>query len=137
MTAEAMRAQVEALIEALNARDFDAVAEVDIHPELEFRSIIAATEGSTYRGLEGLKEWTRDVDAVWEGFRNELREFVPAGEDRAVVSMGLTGRGTASGVPLDATTGLVCHWQEGRLRLIDAYSQPADAFAAAEIDPPS
>lgn len=130
-----MRAQAAQLVEALNARDFDGVAAMPLDPELEFRSIIAASEGTSYRGIEGLRQWARDVDAIWEDFRIETLELVAAGDDRAVLVMRLTGRARGSGVPLESTIGQVWHWRKGRLWLNDAYSDPRDAFAAAGIEP--
>ena len=132
---ELMRAQAAQLMAAINARDFDAAGELPLEPESEFRSIIAASEGATYRGIEGLRQWARDVDAVWEDFRIETLELVPAGDDCAVLVMHLTGTARASGVPLDSTIGQVWHWREGRLWLNEAYADPRDAFAAAGIGP--
>ncbi len=130
-----MRAQATQLMEALNARDFDAMAAMPLDPELEFRSILAASEGTSYRGIEGLPQWARDVDTIWENFGIEILELVPAGNDRAVLVMRVTGRARGSGVPLESTIGQVWHWRDGRLWLNDVHSDPRDAFAAAGIEP--
>ena len=130
-----MRAVAAQLMAAINARDFDAAAAMPLDPELEFRSIIAASEGTSYRGIEGLRQWGRDVDGTWEDFTIETLELVPAGDDHAVLVMRLTGRARGSGVPLESTIGQVWYWREGRLWLNEAYSDPRDAFAAAGIEP--
>ena len=49
--------QVDLATDALNGRDFEALATV-LHPELEHHSAFGAVEGEVYRGIDGQrKRW--------------------------------------------------------------------------------
>jgi hypothetical protein len=48
------RKQFEVVIDALNVRHFEVLTRMAFDPELEFRSVLAVSEGTTYRGIEGL-----------------------------------------------------------------------------------
>lgn len=137
LTLEEIRANGAALVEALNARDFDAFVGYDFFDEehSEFNSAIAASEGETYLGVEGLRAWARNVDETWTDFRLELLRIEPAAdEDRVVVEMRATGTARASGVPLDIHTGQVWHWDErGVFARNDSFSDPREAFEAAGV----
>ena len=124
------RVQVHAVMDAINARDFDALARMPFTSDFEFRSVIAASEGRVYLGLDGLREWAATVDEVWESFRAEPVEFHEAGHDRAVVVFRATGRAKGSGVPLDVRTAQVWTWRNGQLWRNDAYSDPSEALKA-------
>ena len=61
---EFSREGFEAVLGALNARDFDALADL-LGPAVEFNSVVAAAEGAgAYRGIDGLRKWAEEVDAV-------------------------------------------------------------------------
>src|SRR6478672_3111968 len=107
------RAQVEAFVAALDARDFDALAAMPRHPDLEFRSAFAVAEGGVYRGFEGFREWAANVDAVFEDFRSQLVDFRAADDERAVVIVKNTAKARASGVTLDERSGQVWTWRDG------------------------
>lgn len=50
----------EAAYAMLARRDLDAFPAL-IHPEVEFRSLLAETDGKTYRGHEGVTAWWNDM----------------------------------------------------------------------------
>ncbi len=136
LTIEEIRAQVEQLVSALNARDFDAIAATPLFdPEAsEFNSVISASEGETYRGIDGLREWARNIDETWDGFHIELQRLEPAGERRVVVEYRATGTAKASGVPLDIHTGQVWTFDDDWVLIRnDSFSDPRDAFEAAGV----
>jgi len=127
-----LRATAHALVQTINARDFDALAQV-MHPDLRFRSALGATEGQVYVGLAGLREWASSVDEVWDGYRVEIIDFREAGEERAVVVLHATGVGHGSGVPLDARLGQIWTWREGLLWRNESYTDAREALAAAGL----
>jgi hypothetical protein len=49
------REQAEAILAALDARDFNALGEMPFHPDLEFHSLFAAVEGRIYHGIQGFR----------------------------------------------------------------------------------
>jgi ketosteroid isomerase-like protein len=127
------RSRIEALADALNARDFEAVGRAPLEPELEWRSVLAASEGGSYRGVEGLRQWSENVDAIWDAFRLELSELHEADESRTVTVYRTTGRAKASGVPLDARVALVWTWRRGKVCGIVSYTNPDEALEAAGL----
>jgi hypothetical protein len=58
--------QIHLATDALNARDFEALATV-FHPELEHHSVFAAVEGEIYRGIEGQRKPTSSGHALGSG----------------------------------------------------------------------
>ena len=131
----ARRRQAEEMIEALNARDFAAIAEFPLHPALEFHSRLAKAEGGVYLGLEGIREWAREIDATFEGFRVELIELEEIDEDRALLVLRNVGTARGSGAPLDAPSAAVWTWRGGRMWRNDVYSNRAEALEALRDTP--
>ena len=132
MAPESKRAQAEALLQALNARDFDTLAGM-LDPEGSFASLLSVSEGEEYEGVEGLRRWGENVDDIWDGFRLELVDFVEAGEDQAVAVVRVTGTAKVSEVPLDSTFGQVWTWREGKPSRNVAYAHPHEAFEAVGL----
>ena len=135
LTLDEVRALGEALIEALNARDFDAIAGFPWfdHAHAEFRSAIATSEGEVYRGVGGLRRWAANVDDTWDDFRIELLEVHDAGPDRTLTLLRATGRAKVSGVPLDLRTAQIWTWKDGVIVRNDSYTDPREAFEAAGL----
>jgi hypothetical protein len=72
--ARSRRRQAEALIAALNARDFDSGVWRELDPEFEFHSALSAAEGEYHVGMDGMRSWAGSMDEMWEDFRIELTE---------------------------------------------------------------
>jgi ketosteroid isomerase-like protein len=125
----------EALITALNARDFDAIAASPWFDSenAEFLSAIAASEGEVYRGVDGLREWAANVEVVWEGLRIQIVEHREVDADRSLLLLDVSGRARASGVPLDLQIAQVWTWRDGALVRNQSFSDPREAFRAAGL----
>jgi predicted lipid-binding transport protein (Tim44 family) len=93
---EGKRQQFEAFMDALNARDFDSLAEL-LDPEATFDSLLAASEGKeAYTGIDGLRKWAEEVDAMWEDWHQAVVVFRDAGPTRPSLSSARpAGRGGA------------------------------------------
>ena len=128
-----MQELIRNIVSALNARDFEALAEFPFHPEFEFHSLISDAEGAAYVGLDGLREWAADLDEVFEEFRPEVLEVRRAGEDTAVVIFRVAGTAKASGAPFDERNAQIWRWRDGLLWRNEAYSNPEDALRAAGL----
>ena len=130
-----LRGQADKLIEALNRRDFDAIAALPIYdPDFQFASTLLATEGrDAYVGTSGLREWAEAVDSVWDDFRIEIDDLREVDGERAVVIYRVTGTARGSGVPLDTRTGQVWTIQDGKVSRNDSYSDPREALEAVGL----
>ena len=58
-------------------------------------------------GIDGLRKWAEEVDAILEDWHQEVVDYREVGESQAVAVIRATGRAKASGVPLDTCTGNV------------------------------
>ena len=125
-----MEELINRVVDALNARDFEALEALPLHPEFEFHSLFSAFEGTSLVGFEGLRRWVDDVDAIWDDFRVEVEEVRAAGDERAAVAMHVTGRAKASGVPLDQHTGQLWTMRDGLHGRSVGYASADEAFAA-------
>jgi ketosteroid isomerase-like protein len=98
---------LRAAYEAVNRGDFDGFLSV-IDPNVEFRSLVAEVEGTTYRGHEGVREWWDQVARSLGGLRFDVAEIDDLGD--ALVSR-LRVTGTFAGVDVPQTM-----WQAIRIR---------------------
>lgn len=128
------RKQVHALMDALNARDFEALADLPFDPEFAFRSAVAAVEGEVYTGgVPGLRQWAETVDGTYDGFQAEAVEVHEVGEEQALIVFRVTGTAKASGFRLDERFAQVWTWRGGRLWRNDVYTDPDEAFQAVGL----
>ena len=96
-----------AAFEALNAQDLEAFIALT-HEEVEFTSMVAEAEGTTFRGHAGVRAWWDTVAGAFEHVSWEVVELRPA-TDRGVVKVRLAG--TLAGVEVSQLM-----WQAGRIR---------------------
>jgi ketosteroid isomerase-like protein len=98
------------MVEAFNSAD-PRQAISSFHPDVEFTS--GFTEHKTYLGLEGMREYAADLDAVWEKWHSEDNRFVDAGGEQVVWLYRIVGRGKGSGVPVDQAIAIVYTMRDG------------------------
>jgi hypothetical protein len=119
----------ESVYATLDRRDLNAFLAL-IHPEVEFGSLIAESEGQTYRGHDGARAWWNEVVGSMGGLRFE-RERIESFRDRGVTRLRIVG--TIEGVEIPQTL-----WQAWRVRdaLIcwwDAYRTEDEALEAVGL----
>ena len=121
---------VKAMFAAFADRDLDGVLAI-ADPEVEFTAVTGEQVGRTepYLGHEGMRQYFRDVAAVWEELRLKPREFRVAGELVLV-----TGRVSARSRSrtITGSTGWVFRVRGGKVHYAHAYASAADAIAAVE-----
>jgi ketosteroid isomerase-like protein len=128
------RKQIQALIDGVNARDFEALATLPFDQEFEFRSAVAAIEGEVYTGgAEGLRKWADTVDAAFNGFHAEVLELHEVAEEQALVVLRVTGTAKASGFPLDERLAQVWTWRDSKLWRNAVYTDAREAFEAVGL----
>lgn len=133
-TGQALREQAESLVEALNARDFEAIARMPwLEPDFEFHSALSAIEGRHHLGASGLRDWAKDMDAVWLDFRVQITDLRELEDGRVVVIYRATGRGRGSGMPLDTQTAQIWSFRDGKLWHNQSFTDPAEALEAVGL----
>jgi uncharacterized protein len=102
-----IRVVAEAAFEALNSGDLDAFLALT-HEEVEFTSMVAEAEGTTFRGHAGVRAWWDTVRGAFEHPRWEVLEL-RGSTDKGVAKFRLEG--TLGGIDIAQVM-----WQAGRLR---------------------
>jgi len=123
---------VKATFAAFAARDLETVLAL-ADPDVEFTAVTGEHAGRTdpYRGHEGLRQYFRDVAAVWEELRLTPREFRASG-DVILVTGRVSARSRTRTV--SGSTGWIWRVHEGKVTYVRVYASAADAIAALEED---
>ena len=121
---------VKATFAAFAARDLDAVLALS-HPDIELTAVTGEHAGRTdpYRGHDGMREYFRDVAAVWEELHLTPREFREAG-DLILVTGKVSARSRSRTVT--GSTGWIWRVRDGKVALVCVYASAADAIAALD-----
>ena len=106
-----VRAIADAAYGALNAGDLDAFVAL-VHDEVEFTSLVAEAEGTTFRGPDGVRAWWVAVRDSFENVTWDLLEL-QGSEDRAVTRIHIAG--VMSGVAVEQTMWQAVRLREGKL----------------------
>jgi ketosteroid isomerase-like protein len=101
------------------------------HPEIEFTTVF--TEGETYVGLQGMRQYGDDLVAVWENWHSEDNSFVDAGGEKVVWLYRIVGRGKGSGVPVDQPVAIVWTLRDGLIWRGQAFLDRREALVAAGL----
>jgi ketosteroid isomerase-like protein len=125
-----LRAPIEAAYAAVNRGDLDGFLAV-LDKELEFTSLIAEAEGTTFRGLEGARAWWETVRGAFDEMAWELQD-VRGGPDRGVARVKLTGR--ISGVPVEQTLWQAIVLRNGKAVWWENCRSEREALAAVNLD---
>ena len=121
---------VKATFAAFAARDLDKVLAL-ADPDIEFSAVTGEHAGRTepYRGHEGMRQYFRDVAAVWEELRLTPRDFRASG-DRILVTGRVSARSRSRTVT--GSTGWIWRVRDGKVTYVRVYASAADALAALE-----
>lgn len=115
---------------ALNRRDPDALLRL-VHPEFEFRSLLAGVEGRAYRGGDGIRRYLRDIDDGFAEVSWELVELLVEEPSRPVIIFRMRAQGRGSDVPFDLETAQVWSFRDGQLVRSDVFRSTEEALDAA------
>jgi ketosteroid isomerase-like protein len=120
--------------EAGNRRDIEAMLEV-LDPEVEWQSALLMSlegEGAVYRGHEGIREFFRDLDELFDKLHAEYPEIRDLG-DRVVGIGRISMRGKTSGAETESPIGTVVDFENGKAIRVRTYLDPKEAFEAAGL----
>lgn len=104
-----------AAYEALNARDVDAFLGL-VTDDVEFTSLIAESEGATFRGRDGVRTWWDTVVASFGDVHWDLLEMTTLADGKGLIHVRIAG--LIAGVPVEQTMwqataardGKACWW---------------------------
>ena len=99
--------------------------------DIEFTSMLAEIEGTTYRGHDGVRAWWETIVGSFEDAHWEVLEVLetPGSDDRGVVHFHTAGR--LSGVPVEQTMWQAVEWRDGKVRWWAFSRSERDAREAA------
>jgi uncharacterized protein len=118
-------------ISAFNGSDIDAFATLTT-PDFEWAPSMVAIEGETFLGREGIETYFGRLNQAWEKFHIHRGRFRDSAD--LVVMLGrLEGRGKSSGVPVDASLGMVFDFRDGAISRIRGYLDHVEALEAAGL----
>jgi ketosteroid isomerase-like protein len=106
-----VRAKADAGVRALNSGDLDAFLAL-MAEDVEFTSMVAEAEGTTFRGHAGVRAWWETVRGAFEDPRWELLD-IRGSDDRGIAKIRITG--TLAGVDVAQTMWQAAELREGKL----------------------
>jgi ketosteroid isomerase-like protein len=116
-------------IDAFNARQVDVFIALTT-PDFVWSPSMVAVEGEVFEGSEGIRRYFDSLGSAWESFLivpDSFREL-----PSVVVVLGrLSGHGKHSGVPVDASLGIVFDFRDGKVAHIRGYLDHGEALRAA------
>jgi ketosteroid isomerase-like protein len=119
-------------ISAFNGVDVDAFAALTT-PDFEWSPSMAAIEGETFVGREGIEMYFRRLDDAWEKFHIHADRFRHSA-DRVIMLGRLEGRGKSSGVPVDAPLGMIFDLRDAAISRIRGFLDHDETLSAGEVD---
>jgi ketosteroid isomerase-like protein len=126
---QSKEAVVARLFEAFSRRELLSVLPL-LHPEVVFQPMTAEVTraGEPYRGHEGMRRYTEDIESHWEELTVRPAQIRAAG--RAVVVLGLTsGRGPAGSFENVPTTWVV-KFKDGLVFAVQIFSDARHVVGA-------
>lgn len=118
--------------DAMNRRDVEWLVE-RVHPDIEMHMFGVAGVPVTYRGADGIREYFRDMDDLWESFESFPDDIHDLG-DRVVVIGRQRFRGRASGIDVEQQAAVLFQLRDGLVAEIRAYQSVEDALAATRLE---
>jgi ketosteroid isomerase-like protein len=121
-----VRALAEKAFGALNSGDLDGFLGVATE-DVEFTSLVAEVEGTTFRGHDGVRTWWETVRGAFADVRWEVLEVRRYG-DRGVADVRMTG--TLGGVPVNLMMWLAARVREDRVSWWSFFRTEREALQA-------
>ena len=125
---------VRRFVDAYNRRDIEAMLE-ELDPEVEWHpAILALVEGeaTVYRGHEGMRQWVRDLDEVFDEIDVQYSEIRDRGDQVVWVGQ-IRMRGRGSGAWTESPIASVSDIRNGKSTRVRTYLDPEEALKAAGL----
>jgi ketosteroid isomerase-like protein len=118
--------------ELLNRGDVESALEL-VDPAIEWQTyLVPGPGGGLYRGHDGVRELWRDVRNVFGGYRNDPEELIDAG-DKVVAFICIRGRGTRSGVEVEARIAHLFTLSNGKILRVQSFEDRDEALRMAGL----
>jgi ketosteroid isomerase-like protein len=125
-----LRATADAAFAALNSEDLEGFLALTAE-DIEFTSMIAEAEGTTFRGHAGVRDWWESVRGAFaDGPRWEMLDMRGSG-DEAILKIRVTG--TLAGVEVGQTMWQAARLREGKLRWWAFFRTEQEALEAVGL----
>ena len=106
-----------------------ALPEDEIHADVE---VVSRFRPEPYRGLEGIRLWTAEIDEHFEEWHIVVEDWRDAGED--VVGLGqIQLRGRSSALQFDQPAGVIVEIRDGRLSRLRLFNSHKETLEAAGL----
>ena len=103
------------------------------HPDVEWHSFFAELgEGGVYRGVDGMRQYIRDLREAWEFVRAEVDDAVAVGEVAVLVGQ-IHFQGKGSGVEMALPAGWMLKFRDEKVELFRAFREPEAALEAVGL----
>jgi ketosteroid isomerase-like protein len=113
--------------------DFDEVFLDYMHPDVEVVPPSTYPDADiAYRGREGVRNWFRQMDEVWDDWRVEPERFFDAGT-RVVVFVRVSGVAKQGGPAVAISAAHVVTLRDGRITRADVFLDRSDALEAVGL----
>jgi ketosteroid isomerase-like protein len=120
----------ERCVDAFNRRDIEALLDLATPDCVMSSQLLDA--GADFRGREGLERFYALLGESWDEFGSAVEEYRDLG-DRVLILARTTGRGKGSGVTVEAPTGTLLNFRDGKVSRIRLYLDQGEALQAAGI----
>ena len=124
---------VRGFYDAYQSGDTDRALE-RLDPEFEFVDMPVLPGAGVYRGRQGFLDWVTAFEESFEDYRFEPIELI-AEEDRVLAPTRVRAIGRGSGAEVEMTFFALWTVRDGAIVAQRAFSERAEAFAAAGIEP--
>ena len=124
-----VRTLMEAAFGALNADDLDGFLAL-VDEDVEFTSMVAEAEGTTFRGHAGVRVWWETVRGAFQDIHWDLLD-IQGSPEAAVTNFRMIG--TLGGVPVAQKMWQAATAQDGRATWWGLFRSEAEALEAVGL----
>jgi ketosteroid isomerase-like protein len=117
--------------DAFNRRDLDAFLKLQ-DPEVETVTQLKSLEVHSYHGHDGVRDWWRDLFAIFPDFSAEILDTRYAG-DFVIARFRRHGHGLDSGTPFEDTLWQASKWRHGKVVWWQTFESEAEALEATGL----
>ena len=131
-------AQVHRVYRAFASRDLDLIVEL-CDPEVAFTSLVMESEGTVYRGHDGLREYFARLMDVLPDWRPEIEKVEDYG-DLILVRNRLYATPAGGSVPVELTSWQLIRFRNAlalRWEFFRTEEEAREALSAAQAEAPS
>jgi ketosteroid isomerase-like protein len=132
MSQENVERTLEA-VEAINRGEIAAAFEL-AHPDIEWQTLDVFPDAGIYRGPDEVRGFFQTWQETFRGFRLQLEECVPVGDDGVLAALRVGGEGTESGVEVESPLFFqMLEFRDGQLIRARMFQTRNEALEAAGL----